>query len=376
MQLAKQGSSTYIRSFYLADSDEHVVISADWSAIELVLIGDMSGDPAFTEVYGQLPYGDLHTGAAADCLAVKTIPGLTEEEFREFKFNRNPNNRVLKHISTGIEMDPSSFFKLTRGTPVGKGANFSYWYSGALSTVGQTLGWSSDEMWEAVDRYRSRFAIAEKWRVDTTQEAVDYGFVTLPDGHRRVRLEATAMWARAMQKKFSDISASPAMINYGNLAVRRIQSRAKNQAVNGMIQGTCATLAKRSILRTAELVENAGLNDLVRVEGVRNSRFMMPIHDELVYSVHRDVVMDFIPLLRSAMCEHPEIVRSLPLSCNVAVGRTFRPFDKLNPAFSQIELDEAFVIDGVIGQEWEGKKLSNDKVAEVIDFISKAKVAA
>jgi hypothetical protein len=57
------------------------------------------------------------------------------------------------------------FYKLTRGTPVGKGANFNYWYSGSLSTVGMNLGWSPDEMWEAVDRYRSRFPLAEAWRV-------------------------------------------------------------------------------------------------------------------------------------------------------------------------------------------------------------------
>lgn len=369
MQLAKQGESAYIRSFYKADDDESVVISADWSSIELVLVGDQSGDPAFGEVFGQLPYGDLHSGAAADCLAVKTLPELTEAEFMEFKFGRNPNNRVLKHVFTGQDIDPRGFFKLTRGTPVGKGANFSYWFSGALSSVAQTLGWSDNEMWEAVDRYRQRFAVAEAWRVGVTQEIGANGFVTLPDGHRRVRLEATGQWADSMRHKFANVSASASMQAYANFAIKRIQSRSRNQAVNAKIQGTCATLAKRSILNLRDKLKDAGL-------GPREVRFMLPVHDELVYSARAEVAPIFIPMLREAMCNHPTIVKTLPLSCSVAVGRTFRPFDKNNPAFSQIELDEAVPIPGLIGEELENQKLSDDKVAEVLNFIANARMAA
>lgn len=364
MQLAKSGNSTYIRGFYLPDRDDHIVVSADWSAIELVLIGDMSGDPEFAKVYGQKPYGDLHAGAAVDCLGVKTLPGLTEEEYREFKFGRNPNNRVLKHLSTGLEIDPAGYYKLTRGTPVGKGASFSYWYSGALSTVGTTLGWTSEEMWEAVDRYRQRFSVAEAWRVARGQEVSEYGFVTLPDGHTRVRYEATQAWAHNMRQKFAELSASNAMIAFGDLAIKRIQGRARNQSVNAMIQGTCATLAKRSVLNLKTLTRDAGIDD--------HYRFMMPIHDELVFSVHRDVAVEFIDILRKAMCTHPDIVKSLPLDCSVAIGRTFQPFYKTNPAFSQIELDEAFVVPGVIGPEWEGKKLTDDKVREVVEWMMAA----
>ena len=366
MQLAKRGGSIYIRSFFLADDDESVVISADWSSIELVLIGDQSRDPAFTEVFGQVPYGDLHSGAAADCLAVKTLPSLTQEEFMEFKFGRNPNNRDLKNIKTGQLIDPSDFFKMARGD-IGKGANFSYWYSGALSSVSELLGWTDTEMWDAVDRYRQRFAVAEQWRVGVGLEGVQNGFITLPDGHHRVRREATAYWQKEMLAKFMAIDASPQMRGYAEMALKRIASRAKNQLVNAMIQGTCATLAKRSILRLRVLLKEAGLEKLVR--------FMMPIHDELVYSVHRSIVLQFIPLLRQAMCEHEEIVPTLPLACSVAMGRTFRPYDKLNPAFSQIELDEAVPLVGLVPPEMEGKALNDNQVEEVLDFLFLTKAA-
>jgi DNA polymerase I-like protein with 3'-5' exonuclease and polymerase domains len=362
MQLAKLGDSAYIRGFYLADTDDDVVISADWSAIELVLIGEQSGDAGFREVYGQIPYGDMHSGAAVDGLSVKTIPGLTEEEFKEFKYGRNPNNRKLVDHS-GKELSPSDFHKWARGTAVGKGINFSYWYSGALSTVANNLGWSDTQHWDAVDKYRARFPDAEAWRVRKQDEASIYGFVELPDGHRRNRFEATQPWAEAMRSKFLDISANNAFVNYANTAIRRLQSRARNQVVNSEIQGTCATLAKRTLINLMPLCENEGL------EWKRHWRLMMPIHDELVFSVKKDVAIKFIALLRQAMTTHPEIVSTLPLHCTVAIGRTFRPFDKTNPKLTQIELDEASVIDGVVGKEYEGKPLPDEKVAEVLDWM-------
>ena len=66
MQLAKRGESTYIRGFYLPDHDDHVIISIDWSQIELVLIGDLSDDEGFAEAYGQVPFLDLHWKAVGN----------------------------------------------------------------------------------------------------------------------------------------------------------------------------------------------------------------------------------------------------------------------------------------------------------------------
>lgn len=358
MQLAKRGSSTYIRGFYLGDDDDHLIVSADWSSVELVIIGDQSDDPGFRKVFGQLPYGDLHSGAAADCIAVKTIPGLTEDEFNLFKRGENPNGRVLRNFTTDEVMDPKKFHKLAR-TAVGKGANFNYFFSGSLSTIGGVLGWTSDEMWAAVERYRNRFAKAEEWRVRQQRLVAEQGYVELPDHHRRVRFEATQHWASAMRMKFAQIDATSGMLKFADLAIKRIQSRAKNQAVNAMIQGTCATLAKRSILRIRQLVEEAGLSHLVR--------FMMPIHDELVFSVHRSVIMEFIPLLRRGMCEHPQIVTRLPLDCTVAIGRSFKPFD--GTPFSQWELDEAEPFEGVIPVELQGQKLDNEHIEKVVSFM-------
>jgi len=251
MQLAKRGQSTYVRGFFLADRDDHVVVSADWSSVELVEIGEFSGDPEFAKVFGQLPYGDLHSGAAVDILSVSDkYSWLTEDEFlTELKRDRNPMGRDLRDFS-GNELSPKKWASFMR-TEIGKGANFNYWYSGALATVAEKMGFTSDQMWAAGDRYRERFSVAEAWRLGVIEDVKRDGFVTLPDGHRRVRFEATNDWYIAMRRKFADISADPAMMAFADLSMTAIQRRAKNQAVNTMIQGMCARLAKDTT-RTCE----------------------------------------------------------------------------------------------------------------------------
>jgi DNA polymerase I-like protein with 3'-5' exonuclease and polymerase domains len=353
MQLAKRGESTYVRGFYLADRDDHVIISADWSSVELVEIGDFSGDPEFARCFSRTPYEDLHSGAAVDCLKVDPrYSWLTEEEFLEFKRGLNPMSRDLRDFADR-ELPPQKWFKLMR-TEVGKGANFSFWYSGALGTLADKFGWDSTTHWGAVDRYRERFAVAEAWRVGVIADAVKNGFVTLPDGHRRVRLEATPVWYTTMIRKFADVCSDPAVMSFAELALPRLQTRAKNQAVNSMIQGTCATLAKRSILNISEKANSHG------------ARFMLPIHDELLFSVHRDYVPEFIPILRKGMCNHPDIIKNLQLTVNVAVGRTFKPWD--GSKMSQLELDEAPVIEGLIPDEFDGKPLPPEFYPKVIEW--------
>lgn len=354
MQLAKYGDSAYVRSYFKPDADDHVVLSADWSGVELVLIGDLSGDPEFAKVFGQIPYGDLHSGAAADCLAVKTLPGLTEAEYMGFKKNLNPNNRELRHLKTGEIQTPKDYYKYTRGTPVGKGANFNYWYSGALGTVGENLGWTQEEMWDGTQRYRDRFALAEEWRVGVCDHVSKYGWIELPDGHRRERYEATSAWWVAMQRKFAAQGGGRAVEQFGELFMKGMQTRARNQAVNAMIQGSCAGMAKQAIIKVRETADR------------RWMRFMMPIHDELVFSVHKDYVLDFLPIMKAAMNTQPMYVKNLPLHCTVAIGKTFGVKD-------QIELDEAVPIEGVIPQEFEDKALPDHIIQNVINYIMESR---
>jgi hypothetical protein len=110
MQLAKRGESTYVRGFFEADYDDHVIVSIDWSSIELVEIGELSGDPEFYRAYGQIPHADLHAGSASDILVVgryfRNDMKLSMEDLSptwrdSVPISRDRNSESTKPTSTG-----------------------------------------------------------------------------------------------------------------------------------------------------------------------------------------------------------------------------------------------------------------------------------
>lgn len=379
MQLAKKGESAYVRGFYEADFKDHLMLSCDWSAIELVLIGEFSQDPEFKKAYGQLPYEDLHLGAAASCLSVvwgdetATALGLDDsvEAMEQLlkMLKRAPAEEIeaiLPHILINLKgelMTPPKALKFWRGTDCGKGANFGYWYSGALSDVGRRLGWTPEQMWAATERYRQRFAVAERWRLNTIEDAQLQGFVQLPDGHRRTRYEATYQWYQDFMNKFM-MFQDDGIQNFVKAAARKIQKRACNQVVNSMIQGSCATMAKRSIARLRSSIKERGWSD-------REMRVLIPIHDEILSSVHKDHLIEAIDMKREAMC-FPDIIKTLPLTVSPAIGLTFEPFDETKPIERQkrmqIELAELSPVPCIDPSRY-GKPATNDEIRTIVDWI-------
>lgn len=326
-QLAKNSDMAYVRGFFEADEEDHVVVSADWSGVELVLIGDQSRDPAFRDVYAQRPHGDLHTETTA-ALLDKTVA--ETKALPDFKKKR---------------------------TDIGKGGNFGYWYSGALGTVARELNLSSEVMWEMTEKYRNRFPIAEAWRVGVIADARTNGWVMLPDGHKRYRFESTPTWAGHMRTKFSQYGET--VLKFGEIAIKKIQTRSGNQAVNSLIQGTCATLAKRTILRMRQVIKDKGYN----------ARFMFPVHDELCYNVDRKEAVVFMRDLWYQMCmTHEDIVVTLKLDASMSVGLNYWAWSKDKNPKGQIELDEASKLPCLPEERW-GKKLTDEERQTCVDYL-------
>lgn len=304
MQLSKRGESAYIRGFYLPDTRDDVIISLDWSQVELVLIGEFSGDPEFKNCYGTIPYLDLHSVAAAPLAAkFNKVGSYTMEEFKAL-----PDYKGLRN-------------------DFGKGSNFEYWYSGGLWVLGAKMGYGFEDTIELSQKYAEKFAVAEAWRKQVQWDCSLKGYTELPDHTRRVRYESTAAWRTHMLSWFGE---DPSLKAFGEIVCKKIQTRSGNQAVNALIQGTCATLAKRSAERT--------VNECAKL-GIR-ARFMMPIHDELVWSVNREDVHKFLAVAKRCMTEHPDIVKDLVLDCTASIGNTFRPYKQETAPYGQIELDE------------------------------------
>jgi DNA polymerase I-like protein with 3'-5' exonuclease and polymerase domains len=361
MQLAKRGEGAYVRGFYLSDDDEdHVILSLDWSGVELVRIGEESGDPEFFKAFGQLPHQDMHSGAAADVLTVE-IPEMNEELFKSLRSARSaediPFPRLLMDLD-GRPIKPEKVYGYWR-TEIGKGANFNYWYSGWLTTIGERMGWTSHQTAEATERYAGRFQVAEAWRRGVIEEGAFSGYTTLCDGHRRVRPEARLRFVDEFMQKWP-VERDPNLKMVVADMARRIQRRGGNVLVNAKIQGGCAAVAKRSILSIDDWKREAGLDNRVL-------RFMWPTHDELTFSVRRDLVGEVMPQLRHIMCDHPDLFKTMKLDASASVGRTFEPWNSKTALKGQVELMEPPA--EIVGAERANKPLDADGVQEVVDYL-------
>lgn len=298
-QLAKRGDSVFVRGFYQADDEDSLIVSADWSAIELVGVGACSQDPEFLAAYAQRPHADLHSAAAAGVMK------LSDAEFKAL-----PNKKDMRTI-------------------LGKGSNFEYWYSGWLMNTAKRMGWTLEETAEATKGYAEKFWVAEQWRLGVQQKVQNQGYVQLADHHTRTRFEATQEWFDMVMDVFMSYE-SEAIMCFAREAVRRIIRRSLNQAVNFTIQGMCAALAKRTILRTVEKAKQAGFK----------ARFMLLIHDELLFSVPKSEAAAFCDFLYNEMIQDSDLFPNVKIDSSVAIGYTFQPFHKEAAPFGQIELHE------------------------------------
>lgn len=325
-QLTKFGSSKFVRSFFLPDDDNSVILAPDFSAIELVIIGGYSDDAGFVKAYGQRPHDDIHSQTAAFMLEV----GL--EAFKQM-----PNKKELR-------------------TDVGKGANFAWPYSGSLNAVGKKLGWDKEKIWEMNDRYRTLYAEEEQWRLDTISEAKQKGYVELPDHLRRYRFEATPMWATLMQQKFDKLGIP----EFGKQCIRRIQNRAGNQSVNALVQGLCATYAKRKLYR-------AMFKDIPRL-GLR-ARVMTLIHDELVVSVHKDDVMKAKDYLYELMIDGEGIFDNVKIDSSMAMGRNYLAFNLDKNPKGLVELMEMDKNLPCIPENRWGQAATDSETGLILDYL-------
>ena len=329
-QLAKRGDSVFVRGFYQADDEDSLIVSADWSAIELVGVGACSQDPEFLAAYAQRPHADLHSAAAAGVMK------LSDAEFKAL-----PNKKDMRTI-------------------LGKGSNFEYWYSGWLMKTAKRMGWTLEETAEATKGYAEKFWVAEQWRLGVQQKVQNQGYVQLADYHTRTRFEATQEWFDMVMDVFMSYE-SDAIMCFAREAVRRIVRRSLNQAVNFTIQGMCAALAKRTILRTVEKAKQAGFK----------ARFMLLIHDELLFSVPKSEAAAFCDFLYNEMIQDSDLFPNVKIDSSVAIGYTFQPFHKEAAPFGQIELHEIQKGVACIPEDrWE-ERATDEERDLIIDYLTK-----
>jgi DNA polymerase I len=175
-----------IRKAFVPRDENHVLVSADYSQIELRIVAAISGDPNMCLAFRDKK--DIHTATAAKVFGVE-------------------ENEVTKEMR----------YKA-------KSVNFGIIYGQGAFGLADNLGISRSEAKIIIDNYKTQFVNIQKYMDDTIQFARENGYVETLMGRKR--------WLRD--------------INSGNFTVRGFAER---NAINSPIQGTAADMIKMAMIK-------------------------------------------------------------------------------------------------------------------------------
>jgi DNA polymerase-1 len=175
-----------IRKAFIPRDNKHVLISADYSQIELRIVAAISGDPNMCEAFrlGK----DIHTATAAKVYGIEESEVTKEQRYKA------------------------------------KSVNFGIIYGQGAFGLADNLGISRTEAKAIIDNYKKEFSGINTYMEDTVNFAREKGYVETLMGRKR--------WLRD--------------INSSNFTVRGFAER---NAINSPIQGTAADMIKMAMIR-------------------------------------------------------------------------------------------------------------------------------
>jgi DNA polymerase-1 len=181
-----------IRKAFIPRDDKHILLSADYSQIELRIVAAISGD---TNMCNAFKTGtDIHTATAA---RVYNIP--EQEVTKEMRYKA-------------------------------KSVNFGIIYGQGAFGLADNLGISRTEAKEIIDNYKKEFPGIQQYMDNTINFAREHGYVQTLMGRKR--------WLRD--------------INSANFTVRGFAER---NAINSPIQGTAADMIKLAMQKVYAAME-------------------------------------------------------------------------------------------------------------------------
>jgi DNA polymerase-1 len=184
-----------IRKAFIPRDRNHLLISADYSQIELRIVAAISGDPNMCEAFrlGK----DIHTATAAKVYGVAESEVTKEQRYKA------------------------------------KSVNFGIIYGQGAFGLADNLGISRTEAKAIIDNYKKEFSGITDYMTSTVEFAQKNGFVETLMGRKR--------WLRD--------------INSSNFTVRGFAER---NAINSPIQGTAADMIKMAMIKVQAEMKKQG----------------------------------------------------------------------------------------------------------------------
>ena len=185
-----------IRRAFIPIEKQNLLISADYSQIELRVLAHLSGDDTLTQSF--LENEDIHRRTASEVFHVPMDEVSSEQR------------RAAKAVNFGIIYGQTDY------------------------GLSKELGISRKEAEAYINRYFSRYPLVETFINDTVEKTRESGYVTTMLGRRRY---------------IKDI----------NSRNRNLRQFAERTAVNSPIQGTAADIIKLAMIRCEQAIRDNGL---------------------------------------------------------------------------------------------------------------------
>ncbi len=178
-------------------AEGRVLLSADYSQVELRILAHYSGDPSLVEAFVQ--GDDIHRRTAAEVAGIPLSEVTDEQRARA------------------------------------KAVNFGIIYGSSAFGLSQQLGIAAGEAQSTIDAYFARYVGVRRFIDEATEHAREAGFVRTLFGRRRY---------------LPDLASRN----------RTLRQAAERMAVNTVIQGTAADLIKKAMVSVDRAIREAGLD--------------------------------------------------------------------------------------------------------------------
>ncbi|WJX16443.1 DNA-directed DNA polymerase [Trifolium repens] len=262
------------RDFFVPTQDNWLLLTADYSQIELRLMAHFSKDSSLIELLSK-PDGDVFTMIAARWIG-------------------------CPEVSVGSQQREQTK-KMVYGILYGMGPN----------SLAEQMDCTSDEASERISNFKSTFPGVASWLHEAVAFCRSKGYVETLKGRKRFLSK----------------------IKFGSSTEK---SKAQRQAVNSICQGSAADIIKIAMVKIySEIV--TGVDSLDSSSSVTTKfhmlrdrcRILLQVHDELVLEVDPSVVKEAALLLQTSMENAVSLL--VPLNVKLKVGRTWGSLEPFAP---------------------------------------------
>jgi len=185
-----------VRKAFIPRSEDHILLAADYSQIELRLVAEISGDKAMIQAFQEGL--DIHKATAAKIYGVPL-----DEVTKEQRYNA-------------------------------KTVNFSIIYGAGATNLSKNLGIKRAEAKALIDQYFNEYDGLKAYMENVVEEARKNGYVTTLKGRRRY---------------LRDLDSRNSMV----------RSHAERNAINTPIQGSAADMIKLAMIKIHAALKEANL---------------------------------------------------------------------------------------------------------------------